>query len=78
MKSFMDAEKQPVIPHFIEGVLDFKGFITNFIASWEQKLIGDSQGQQFKFYLHQNLVLILKEFFNHHLSEGKLYLLKHV
>jgi hypothetical protein len=31
MKSFMDGESIPVIPHLIEEVLDFKGFIDNCI-----------------------------------------------
>jgi hypothetical protein len=32
MKSFMDGESIHVIPHLIEEVPDFKGFIDNFIC----------------------------------------------
>jgi hypothetical protein len=31
MKSFMEVESVPTIAHFIEEVLDFKGFIAGYI-----------------------------------------------
>jgi hypothetical protein len=33
MKSFMDAEKQPVIPHLIKEVPDFKAFMEEYFYS---------------------------------------------
>ena len=54
MKSFMDAESLPVIPHLIEEIPDFKGYIKDYIASREEILVGHSEGQQFKFYKHDN------------------------
>ena len=33
MKMFMDVDKVPIIPHLVEEVPDFKGFIAPFIAS---------------------------------------------
>ncbi|KAG0572237.1 hypothetical protein KC19_VG078600 [Ceratodon purpureus] len=54
MKSFMDAETEPVIPHFIEEVPDFKGFIDGHIASGDEALEGHTNAQHFKFYKHAN------------------------
>jgi hypothetical protein len=60
MKSFMDAETQPVIPHLIEEVPNFKGFIENYIADGDEVLVGHCEGQQFKFYLHENGWLMMQ------------------
>lgn len=44
MKSFMDVESQPLVPHFIEEVYDFKGFIEGCIATGDEELVGHSKG----------------------------------
>jgi hypothetical protein len=54
MKSFMDCETQPVIPHFIEEVPDFKGFVEGYLHTGDDSLQGHSQAQQFKFYKDSN------------------------
>ena len=48
MKSYMDLDKEPVIPALIEEVPDFKSFIEEYIS--EDDLVGHSQGRQFRFY----------------------------
>ena len=40
MKSFMDTESQPVIPHLIEEVLDFKKFVEGYLYSRRNALAG--------------------------------------
>ena len=50
MKSFVDCETLPVIPHFIEEVPDFKGFVEGYLHTGNDSLQGHSQAQQFKFY----------------------------
>ena len=54
MKSFMDVDKVPVIPHLVEEVPDFKGFIAPFIASDDRSLENYGSVQEFKFYKHSN------------------------
>ena len=51
MKSFMDVEVVPTIPHLIEEVPNFKKFIENGIAVGENALLGHTKVQQFKFYV---------------------------
>ena len=52
MKLFIDVDKVPVIPHLVEEVLDFKGFIALFIALDNESLEDHGKAQQFKFYKH--------------------------
>ena len=33
MKLFMDAEMEPVIPHLIEGIPNFKKFVDGYLCS---------------------------------------------
>jgi hypothetical protein len=40
MKFFMDVESIPTIPHLIEEVPNFKGFISGFIAEGDEALKG--------------------------------------
>ena len=54
MKSFMDVDKVPVIPHLVEKVPDFKRFIALVIASDDESLEGHGSAQQFKFYKHSS------------------------
>jgi hypothetical protein len=54
MKSFMDAEKQPVIPHLIEEVPNFKAFVDGFLYTGNDALEGHTNAQQFKFYKDGN------------------------
>ena len=51
MKSFMDIETIPTIPHLIKEVPNFKKFIENGIADGENTLLGHTKAQQFKFYV---------------------------
>ena len=51
MKSFMNVEEVPTIPHLIEEVPDFKKFIEDGIAVGENALLGHNKAQQFKFYV---------------------------
>ena len=51
MKSFMDIETVPTIPHFIEEVPNFKKFIENGIPNGENTLLGHTKVQQFKIYV---------------------------
>ncbi len=54
MKSFMDVESVPTIPHLIEEVPDFKGFIKGSIAEGDEALEGHTKAQQFKFFVDSN------------------------
>jgi hypothetical protein len=54
MKSFMDGESIPVIPHLIEEVPNFKGFIDTFICKKGEALQGHTAAQAFKFYRNPN------------------------
>ena len=51
MKSFMDCETEPVIPHLIEEVPDFKAFVEGYLGREGQNLEGHSKVQQFKFHM---------------------------
>ena len=51
MKSFMDVESIPTMPHLIEEVPDFKSFIEGAILNKEEVLVGYTKPQQVKFYL---------------------------
>ena len=51
MKSFMDCEKYPMIPHFIEEVPDFQTFVEGYLGTSGDFLEGHSKCQQFKFYM---------------------------
>ena len=51
MKSFMDCETEPVIPHLIEEVPDFKSFVEGYLGRGGQFLEGHSKVQQFKFHM---------------------------
>ena len=54
MKSFMDCETHPVIPHFIEELPDFKRFVEGYLGKGGDHLEGHSTGQQFKFHMHSD------------------------
>jgi hypothetical protein len=54
MKSYMDLENVPVIPHMIEEVPDFKAFIEPYIRSGAHRLIGHTKAQQFRFYMRDD------------------------
>lgn len=60
MKSFMDVDSVPTIPHLIEEVPDFKSFIEDSICDGEDALVGHTKAQQFKFYLNAAGVPIMK------------------
>ena len=40
MKSFMDMESHPVIPHLIEEVPDFKKFVEGYLCTGQDALAG--------------------------------------
>ena len=50
MKSFMDIEDKPVIPHLIEEVPDFKKFMEGFLCDGDESLYGHTSAQQFRFF----------------------------
>jgi hypothetical protein len=52
MKSFMEVESIPTIPHLIEEVPNFKGLIAGCIAQGDDALEGHTKAQQFKFYIN--------------------------
>jgi hypothetical protein len=54
MKLFMDTEKQPLIPHLIEEVPNFKAFVDGFLCIGTDALEGHTNAQQFKFYKDGN------------------------
>jgi hypothetical protein len=54
MKSFIDGESIPVIPHLIEEVPNFKDFIDSCICKKGEALEGHTTAQAFKFYRNPN------------------------
>ena len=60
MKSFMDVEAVPTIPHLIEEVPDFKKFIEDGIAVGENAMLGHTKVQQFKFYVDASGCPVMK------------------
>jgi hypothetical protein len=54
MKSYMDMEKVPVIPHMMEELPDWRSFVSEHIPSGKEKLIGHTKAQQFKFYVRDD------------------------
>jgi hypothetical protein len=60
MKSFMEVESIPTIPHLIEEVPDFKGLIGGCIAEGDEALEGHIKAQQFKFYVDSNGCPVMK------------------
>ena len=54
MKLFMDIEKQPVIPHLIKEVPNFKSFVDGFFCTSIDALERHTNAQQFKFYKDEN------------------------
>ena len=54
MKSFMDTESRPVIPHLIEEVPDFKKFVEGYLCTGHDALAGHTNAKQFKFYRNCN------------------------
>jgi hypothetical protein len=54
MKSFMDGESIPVVPHLIQEVPGFKGFIDPCICKKGEALEGHTTAQAFKFYRNPN------------------------
>ncbi|KAG0581688.1 hypothetical protein KC19_3G000300 [Ceratodon purpureus] len=60
MKSFMDVESIPAIPHLVEEVPDFKGFISGYIRDGSEALAGHTKVQQFKFFLDSTVSPVMK------------------
>lgn len=60
MESFMDLESIPVIPHLVEEVPDFKGFIEGSIRDGNEALVGHTKAQQFKFFLDSTGCPVMK------------------
>lgn len=59
MKLFVDVESISTIPHFIEEVLDFKGFILSAWVDSNDILVGYTKPQQVNFYLDSNGVPVM-------------------
>lgn len=51
MRSFMENEAVPTIPHLIEEVPDFKSFISDGIADGKESLQGHTKAHQLKFFI---------------------------
>ena len=60
MKSFMDMESIPTIPHLIEEVANFKGFIEGSFNDGNDLLVGHTKPQQVKFYLDSTECPVMK------------------
>jgi hypothetical protein len=60
MKSFMEIEAVPTIPHLIEEVPNFKSFINDGILVGDEALWGHTKAHQFKFYVDCNGCPVLK------------------
>jgi len=60
MKSFMDIDLVPTIPHFIEDVPNFKSFTKGLICEGKDALVNHIKAQQFKFYLNATSFSIMK------------------
>ena len=60
MKSFMDVDSVPTVPHLIEEVSDFKAFIEGSLLDGDASLTGHTKAQLFKFYLNSTGVPIMK------------------
>ena len=60
MKSFMELESIPIIPHVIEVVLDFKGFFAGGIVEGNEAIEGHTKAEQFKFFVDSNGYLMMK------------------
>jgi hypothetical protein len=54
MKSYMNLDHIPVIPHMIEEVPDFKAFIKPYMLKGGNHLVGHTKAQQFRFYMKNN------------------------
>jgi hypothetical protein len=54
MKSYMDLDHMPVIPHMIEEVPDFKAFIKPYMLKGKNRLVGHTKTQQFRFYIRDD------------------------
>ena len=60
MKSFMDVDSVPTVPHLIEEVPDFKTFIEGSLLDGDASLTSHTKAQLFKFYLNSTGVPIMK------------------
>ena len=60
MKSFMDVDSVPTVPHLIEEIPDFKAFIEGSLLDSDASLTGHTKAQLFKFYLNSTGVPIMK------------------
>jgi hypothetical protein len=61
MKYFMEVELVPTIPHLIEEVPNFKGYIAEYIADRDEALEGHIKFQQFKFFMDSIGCFMMKD-----------------
>ena len=54
IKSYMDMEKVPIIPHMIEELPYWRAFVCDYIPDGQDKLIGHTKAQQFKFVVRDD------------------------
>ena len=54
MKSYMDLDHMPLIPHMIEEVPNFKAFIKSYMLKGGDRLVGHTKAQQFRFYIRDD------------------------
>ena len=51
IKSCIDLDNVPVIPHMIEEIPNFKAFIKPYMLKGGERLVGHTKTQQFRFYM---------------------------
>ena len=56
MKSYMDLDNVPVIPHIIEEILNFKAFIKLYKLKGVDRLVEYIKAQQICFYMRDDSV----------------------
>ena len=54
MKSYMDLDHMPVIPHMIEEIPNFKAFIKPYMLKGGDRLVGYTKTQQFWFHMRND------------------------
>ena len=56
LKSDMNLDHMPVIPHMIEEISNFKAFIKPYMSKRGDHLVGHTKAQQFRFYMKNDSV----------------------
>ena len=59
MKSYMDLDNVPVIPHMIKEFLNFKAFIKPYMLKGVDHSVGHTKTQQFRFYMRGDGIIAM-------------------